>query len=337
MLVIVTAMAALLLGAATAQASRITIGSPMDGTFVPSTCDEPCMVIATGSADPGAVITAPVTGAIVAWHLRDGSPSYRYSLRVVTPGGPGFFTGAGTSAAVAPAGGGLETFSTDLPVKAGQEIGIELPANAPIGENGHVGSYAFFVPPLADGETAETFEASGEFAFNAEILPAPTIGSLGATSGPTAGGTSVTITGTDFSEVEGVSFGTVAASYTVDSESQITAVSPPGAAGSVPVVVTTVAGSASSAQTFGYVAPPTATSPTTTPTTTPTSAPRCTVPKLEGKKLRAAKKAIRAAGCRVGKVTRKKGVTAKAGKAVKQTPKAGTVHAAGFKVGVRLG
>ncbi len=337
MLVIVTAVTTMFLGAATAQASRITIGSPMDGTFVPSTCNEPCMVIATGSADPGAVITSPVSGAIVAWHLRDGSPSYRYSLRVVRPGGPGVFTGAGTSAAVAPAGRGLESFSTDLPVEAGQEIGLELPADGPIGSDGHVGSYAFFAPPLVDGETAETSEITGEDAFNAEILPAPTIGSLAATSGPTAGGTSVTVSGTDFSEVEGVSFGAAAASYTVDSESQITAISPAGAAESVPVVVTTVAGSASSAQTFGYVTPPSATSPTTTATATPTSAPRCKVPKLEGKKLRAAKKAIRAAGCRVGKVTRKKGVTAKAGKAVKQTPKAGTVHAAGFKVGVRLG
>jgi IPT/TIG domain/PASTA domain len=328
MLVIVTAIAAMLLGAASAQASRITIGSPMDGTFAPSTCDEPCTVVTVGSTDPEAVVTSPVNGAIVAWRLEGGSPGYQYSLRVVTPGEPGIFTGAGTSAAVAPVGAGLETFSTDLPVKAGQEIGIDLPAEGPIDFNGAVGKYAFFAPPLADGQTADTLEIAGEGAFNAEILPAPTIGSLGAISGPTAGGTSVVIAGSNFADVKGVFFGSTAASYGVDSEGQITATAPPGTAGEVPVTVTTIAGTATAPQKFNYTAP----------AATITSAPpACKAPKLEGKKLKAAKKATKAAHCKLGHVVKKKGVTAKTGRVVKQRPKAGTARSVGAKVGVTLG
>jgi hypothetical protein len=65
--------------------------------------------------------------------------------------------------------------------------------------------------------------------------------------------------------------------------------------------------------------------------------PTCTVPKLEGKKLKAAKKKIRAADCKVGHVGKKKGVTAKSGKVIHQSPKAGKVLGAGSQVKVKLG
>ena len=58
-------------------------------------------------------------------------------------------------------------------------------------------------------------------------------------SGSTAGGTSVTITGTGFNLVTGVSFGsTAAASFTVNSTTSITAVTPARSAGTVDVRVT---------------------------------------------------------------------------------------------------
>ena len=65
------------------------------------------------------------------------------------------------------------------------------------------------------------------------------------------------------------------------------------------------------------------------------SSPQCQVPKLKGKKLKAAKKAITAANCKLGKVTKKKGVTT--GKVVKQSPKVGTTAPAGSKVTLTLG
>ena len=63
------------------------------------------------------------------------------------------------------------------------------------------------------------------------------------TSGPATGGTTVTITGTNFAEVAAVEFGSLnAARFTVKSPTKITAVSPPGA-DTVDVTVTTAEGS----------------------------------------------------------------------------------------------
>ena len=101
--------------------------------------------------------------------------------------------------------------------------------------------------------------------------------------------------------------------FSVNSDTQITATAPPSAAiSSVPVTVTTVAGTATSPQNFSYQG--------------------CRVPKLKGKKLKAAKKQIRAAGCKVGKLTKRRGATAKTGKVAKQAPKQGTVAKPGTAV-----
>lgn len=72
---------------------------------------------------------------------------------------------------------------------------------------------------------------------------APTITSISPTNGPTAGGTTVTITGTGFTGATAVMFGSVAAtSFTVVSDTQITAVSPAEANGVVQISVTTPLG-----------------------------------------------------------------------------------------------
>ena len=61
------------------------------------------------------------------------------------------------------------------------------------------------------------------------------------------------------------------------------------------------------------------------------------VPKLKGRKLKPAKQALLKAHCKPGKVTRRKGVTAKAGKVVGQSPKQGTSRPADAKVSLKLG
>ena len=61
----------------------------------------------------------------------------------------------------------------------------------------------------------------------------PGVSGLTPTSGPTTGGTSVTVSGTDFSGATAVSFGGTAAAFTVDTGTQITATSPVRAAGAV--------------------------------------------------------------------------------------------------------
>jgi len=72
---------------------------------------------------------------------------------------------------------------------------------------------------------------------------APTITSISPAQGPTAGGTTVTITGTGFTGATAVNFGSTAAtSFTVVNDTTITAVSPAGANGVVRISVVTPLG-----------------------------------------------------------------------------------------------
>ncbi|WP_219993581.1 S-layer homology domain-containing protein [Paenibacillus pabuli] len=100
----------------------------------------------------------------------------------------------------------------------------------------------------------------------------PMILSISPTSGPTTGGTTVTLTGTNLTDATAVKFGaTEATSYTVNSATQITATAPAGSAGTVDVTVTTPGGTSttSAADQYTYIAMPTITSmsPTSGPTT----------------------------------------------------------------------
>jgi hypothetical protein len=85
----------------------------------------------------------------------------------------------------------------------------------------------------------------------------PVITALSASSGPTAGGTHVTITGTRFTGASAVHFGPSAAKFKVLSSTSISATSPAGS-GTVDVTVTTKKGTSlpASADRFTYIAPP---------------------------------------------------------------------------------
>jgi len=83
----------------------------------------------------------------------------------------------------------------------------------------------------------------------------PTVSNVSPSSGPIAGGTIVTITGTNLTGATAVSFGgTTATSFTVNSATSITATAPAHAAGASAVAVTTVGGTATSAGAFSYLA-----------------------------------------------------------------------------------
>jgi IPT/TIG domain/PASTA domain len=260
-----------------------------------------------------------VNGAIVSWSLKGASTTPGYAVRVLSRSGTSL-TGIATSARQTPAGAGLQTFATALPIQAGQLIGLDTPEGGTFGFAAVPGVITGEVfPLLPDGQTKTAGQfANEEVGFTAQVQPAPTISALGITSGPGAGGSTVLIAGTDFEGATSVKFGATPATFSVTSENTITATSPPGAAGPVPVTVTTVAGTASSAQSFLY------------------TNPTCKVPSLKGKTLKLAKKRIRSADCRVGKLTKKKGATAKDGEIVKQVPKPGSTVPANTKVQVTL-
>ncbi|MFJ5219457.1 IPT/TIG domain-containing protein [Streptomyces sp. NPDC088354] len=113
------------------------------------------------------------------------------------------------------------------------------------------------VAPAGTGAVPVTVTTSGGTSNSVFFfyLNAPVLVSVSPNGGPSAGGTTVTLTGTDLSGATAVRFGTTAAtSYTVDSPTQITAVAPAGT-GTVPVTVTTPGGTSNSVF-YSYVGAP---------------------------------------------------------------------------------
>ena len=123
----------------------------------------------------------------------------------------------------------------------------QLRANTPAGA---VGTYAVQVTN-PDGQ-AGTLASAFTYA-----APAPTLTAIAPTSGPTAGGTAVTLTGTNFAAGATVTVGgTAATSVVVSSATRITAVTPAGAAGARDVRVTLPGGqSVTLSGAFTYTAP----------------------------------------------------------------------------------
>jgi hypothetical protein len=260
-----------------------------------------------------------------------------FELWVLRPTGSGSYVWMDHSSPVAAAGGALETFSANVPISVGDLVALYVPPEGTdaISYLGAPGSQTIILGSVpatgSEDAPAETY-ANTEYGFNAEVLPPPTILSISPGEGPTAGGTSVTIAGTNLIDVTSVQFGAnPARSYAVTNEGVLTAVAPSGTPGQVPVTVTTLAGSATSPQPYTYAAPAGFVA------FPPGVGGHCTVPKLVGMKLKAAKGRLRAGNCTLGHVAKKKGATAKTAKVVKQSPKPGTVRSAGSTVSVKLG
>ncbi len=85
--------------------------------------------------------------------------------------------------------------------------------------------------------------------------PGVTIGAVSPSTGPTTGGTPITITGVSFTGALSVTIGGNTAAFTVTDGTHIAATTPAGAAGPRDVAVTTPAGSATLTGGFTYVAP----------------------------------------------------------------------------------
>jgi hypothetical protein len=217
----------------------------------------------------------------------------------------------------------VQTFTANLPIQAGDLIGIDsTSAEDEIGIAEVPGaSYSLIFPTIFDGATvaASDTKAGKEIELSAEVQPAPAITKVTPNFGSIAGGAAVTITGTNLNSASAVRFGaTPATSFTVDSETQVTAIAPASAtAGAVDITVTTIAGTspAVGGDRFAYFG--------------------CEVPKLSGKRLKAAKRSLRRADCRLGLVKHRRHKPTK--KVTKQNPKPGQLLAPGSKVNIILG
>lgn len=284
--------------------------------------------------------TVPTKGVVTSWSVRSSPvPGQELTFKVFRPGGgPALpsFTVAAQDGPRALVPGSINTFATEIPVMPGDLIGLNN-ANAAAVPNycvfatGDSGDGVWVKKGTSGpGETFEAESGQGEdrLDLTATILGPPTIATVSPTTGPPSGGTPITIVGTEFAHVKEVTIGSASVPFTVVSETSITTTTPAGSAGTtIPLSVTTAAGIASSA--FSYDS-----------ATTVISAPApaaCKVPQLKTKKLKVAEKALSKANCKLGKVTRKKGVAAVKTKVVGQQPKPGTPRSTGSKVNVTLG
>jgi IPT/TIG domain len=114
------------------------------------------------------------------------------------------------------------------------------------------------------GQTSPT-SAADSFTYNGHPTK-PTITDVNPNSGPVAGGTNVTVTGTGFTGATGVNFGpTAAPNPDVVSDTQLTVASPPAASpGPVDVTVTTPAGTSPTSPADHFTYEPVPAAPTVT-------------------------------------------------------------------------
>lgn len=325
LLAVVLAVAGLLaLGAGSAQANTVTVGSVLPPGAVSEPVKEVTTLFNTALPEKGASLASPVTGAIVRWRLV-GAKGGPFTLRVLRPNGQGAFTAVGTSGPVTPLGPELQTFNANLPIKAGDLLAVD-PTN-PTDELGFApaagAAFSSIFPTPFEGATVPARDpvTGKEIALSAEVQPTPTVSSVEADSGPVAGGTEVKIVGKDLTGTSAVKFGAVAAaSFKVVSDTEITATAPPSKKiATVDVTVTTLAGTSATSGRVGF------------------EYLGCLVPKLRGMKVVAAKRAIRLGGCKVGEVELRKGVGKRRGEVKAQSPKPRQVLRLGAKVSFTLG
>ncbi|MEV4510246.1 IPT/TIG domain-containing protein [Dactylosporangium sp. NPDC049525] len=230
-------------GTALAGASAVTFGGVNATSYTVDGATQITAVSPAGTVGaknvvvttPGGTSTAtPFTYAVPAPVVASLSPSSGSTL-----GGTSVvITGTNLTAASAVTFGGVN--ATSFTVDSSTQITAVSPA-------GTAGAKNVVVTTPTGPSVAVTFTY--------QLPSAPVVSSLSPTTGTTLGGTSVVVTGTGFTGASAVTFdGVNATSYTVDSATQITAVSPAGAAGARDVVVTTTGGS-STAVSFTYVTP----------------------------------------------------------------------------------
>lgn len=326
--VLVAAGLAVSLGTASSHAAVVTVGTPLpipleENIYIG--CGQPGCLFTNPSAPSGLSDISPVDGVIIRWRLYGPTSDTGYRLRVLSPFGNEYL-GAGTSVSSTVAGTKvITTIPAHLPVKAGQLIGLEIGSDAGFrfGVSSSVTSMVLEPAPF-DGESTTPSTAWGAghylFPFNADVLPPPSIAGISPAGGLFTSGTEVSISGENFAEVESVTFGGEPVSFRVDSESRLTASVPPASMPvAVPVRVVTAAGTAKAPASFKY------------------EGPSCVVPRLRGKLLSAARKALRRHGCSLGRVRKRRHATAKFGRVKRQSPRAGTVLSSGGEVGVTLG
>jgi PASTA domain len=154
--VVVMAVGCALALAPAAGADTVTLGSTVASGSLTNLCSggTECTYLPFNNVySPGLVV--PFDGTITSFSVNSGSGAGAVKLRVMRPASGGRFTGAGTSAA-APLSIGVQTYSTSLPVRTGDLLGIENDSSALIFDTGTLTTFTAYyaLPALGDGASA---------------------------------------------------------------------------------------------------------------------------------------------------------------------------------------
>jgi IPT/TIG domain-containing protein len=135
---------------------------------------------------------------------------------------------------------------------------VTFGANAGTITSSNAGSIVVTVPAGAAGTVPVTVStpAGSTNGLFYEYVALPEVTSITPAEGPVAGGTSVTIEGTALATTSSITFDGAPASFVVVSATEVSAVTPAGAAGTADVVVTSAGGSDTLAAGFNYIAGP---------------------------------------------------------------------------------
>ncbi|MDS1137542.1 beta strand repeat-containing protein, partial [Nitratireductor indicus] len=184
-----------------------------------------------------------------------GTQAIPFTISLSSPAGPGGVTfDIATADGTATAGEDYQAKSmvgaTIAPGESTYVFSVDV-----YGDTSNEPNETFFVN-ITNVTNAITGDGQGVGTIVNDDLAGPSITSISPNNGPEAGGTSVTITGTNFTGATAVTFGgTAAASFTVNSSTTISAVTPAGTAGAVDVAVTTAGGTDTETGGFTYNPP----------------------------------------------------------------------------------
>jgi hypothetical protein len=175
---LILALAASSLFLPSSAGAAVTLGSPLTAPVsVFSGPTTAATFVNTAIPEFGAVVKAPTDGTIVRWRLV-GTVGGQFSLGVLHPVGGDDYVGSGTTSAVGiPQSTGVQTFPTNLPIKAGDLIAINTSAGTSVGVATVPGArYVYFNTPFTDNSqrTASTnSDPDTELAFNADLATVP--------------------------------------------------------------------------------------------------------------------------------------------------------------------
>ena len=263
--------------AAFTSASSTTFTRGFAGTFTPTASGSPTPVITESGTLPAGVTftggvlsgtptvsgTFPIT--LTATNGIESAAKQTFTLSVTTA----VPAVTGVAPAAGPATGGTSVVITGT--NLGSATAVDFGANAAAITADTATSITATAPAGAAGPVDVTVTTPGGTSTTSSsdlftYVAAPTVTSIAPTAGPTAGGTSVVITGTNLDSATAVDFGANAATVTADSATSITATAPAGSAGTVDVTVTTAGGTSATSvsDAFTYGTAPLFTSGTST-------------------------------------------------------------------------